>query len=293
MLRDKSYICLDNGMMFNVTGYEHPVDSVFASLKYVAGKKWTASYGKARQFLLSEDPSLVNDDGYVCIPRSRIRISYDPFERWRELELASDIGSLHRQALELGQQLQQLLGVHDLGVTDSLLWGEGNVQSDIDLVVRGRDNTQLINENVHALFANADFSRPDPHRMKAPFGNVVDDWPRVLSRKPHMGSFRDRLFSLRVVLHDHEIESPSAWRSVATERAIHFCVAENAGALLFPAVYQDQQGVELVDYSVVYEGVFQVGDVVHCVCEHLETTDSVAPKRDRFILQDVIHFGAT
>ena len=45
--------------------------------------------------------------------------------------------------------------------------------------------------------------------------------------------------------------------------------------------------------AAVFEGVFQVGDVVHCVCEHLETTDSVAPKRDRFILQDVIHFGAT
>lgn len=289
MLRDKTYVRIDNGMLFNVTGDEHPPHGVFASLKYVAGEKWVAGYRAATQFLLSKEPSFIDANGFVCIPIGRIKTTYDPFSRWSEIQAARNVSRLHREARDLASQLQEIMGVDDFGITDSLLWGEGHDQSDIDLLVRGRDNAKRLQRNVELLYEHFSFERPAPQRLAAPYGQSVDDWPRVLDRKLHMGCFRGRLFSLRVVLHKEEIEGPHTWSVVAPSVTVDFTVFESVDALLFPAIYRNAMGDELVDYSVVYEGVFREGDVIRCICEHLQvhTPNRV---RNRFVLKHVIQF---
>lgn len=267
MLRDKDYVRTANGMLFNVTGYEHPRDAVFASLKYLDGEKWTRGYAAACDYL-KDSPFVDSASGYLQVPTSVVEEIYRPRQRWRELQATKNIGPLHREALELGQQIGDVLQIplNDFGITDSLLWGDGHVLSDIDLIVVGLDNARQILGNAHLLYATVDFERPDPNVMTAPYGMEIAAWPWLLSRKQHMGVFRQRLFSLRVVLADHELPVNTLVESNqdGVEQAIEFEVADASRSLLFPTIYVDPHGNELCDYSVVYEGVFHEGEVVRC-----------------------------
>ena len=304
VLRDKTYIRLDNGMLFNVTGYEHAPGRVFGSLKYVRGKKWTAGYDVASRFLSTAEPELIDENGYISIPAGRIASVYDPQVRWTELQRNTQaISALQCEALELGNALRQILripksddGLRDseFGITDSLLWGEGGPHSDIDLVVVGRENADRVFAHAPSIYAHDGFQRPDPMQMAAPYGLRVPNWPQILSRKLHMGSFRNRLFSLRAVLRECEIEPPKNWQAAVRPRVeLDFRVCDRRDSLFFPAVYRNETGDELVDYSVAYEGVFCVGDTVRCECEHLQNWEGKSPPRNRFVLHRVVRFASS
>ena len=155
-------------------------------------------------------------------------------------------------------------------MTDSLLWGGGHEQSDIDLVVVGRDPIAKLQSKLSTMYDGAFFRRPDPEQMQAPYGLDVEGWSRILSRKLHMGQFDGRLFSVRGMLHEsecaHGIYQPPDQRLEQSETMMEFHIADARDSLLFPATYRNEQGDELVDYSVVYEGVFRPGETVACRC---------------------------
>ncbi len=267
MLNDKSYVLTKNGLLFNVTGYHHPPQSVFASLKYIDGKKWKDGYSAAKTFLSQHHPDFVDNSGqYICVPHNRIAKSYDPQERWRELLATSTPSPLHQQAMELARQISDNLRIplEEFAITDSLLWGDGHAASDIDLLVVGMGHAQKILENGARLYRHPDFARPDPKVMTAPYSLDVPDWPKLLDRKFHMGAFQGRLFSLRAI---RDATPPGAHEPTPppTSREITFTIADASQSLFFPAIYTNSAGDELVDYSVVYEGVFRSGDVVRCL----------------------------
>lgn len=274
MFRDKTYIQLANGLLFNVTGYLHPPGFVYASLKYIDGKKWTHGYEKAKAFLRESHPDLV--DEYIRVPVDQIQQVFDPQTRWAELERNQYRSPLLPEALQLGRQLRVLLHIPDsttesvdteFGITDSLLWSEGHAESDIDLVVIGRSNANRLMKHIESVYQHDLFERPDPKLMTAPYSLSVDGWPRILSRKLHMGAYNGRLFSIRVVLRESECGSLLTSEPSSDELSrIEFRVDNVEDSLLFPATYRNAAGDELVDYSVVYEGVFQNGDVVQCDC---------------------------
>ena len=247
---------------------------MYASLKYVDGQKWTGGYEKAKSFLRESHPELI--DQYICVPIDRIQRVFDPQTRWAELNRSSRRSPLIAEALELGQQLREKLQIPDstsasadseFGITDSLLWSEGHSESDIDLVVIGRSNAKRLMKHIDSIHESDSFERPKPKRMQAPYSLAVDDWPRILSRKMHMGAYKGRLFSTRVILRDSECHSllPSEPTNGEISR-IEFRVEDIEDSLIFPATYRNAAGDELVDYSVVYEGVFRIGDVVQCEC---------------------------
>lgn len=276
-LRDKDYVRTKNGLLFNVTGYDHPESHIFGSLKYVSGKKWTAGYAAAKQFLTENYSGYV--DQFIRVPKAEVDQCFLSRRRWEQLqriaaEQPATLGALHREALALGAALRAILKIPEsaLGITDSLLWGEGHAASDIDLVVLGLPNISQITSLGNLLYSeSADFRRPNPDLMRSPYGLNVEDWPRLLKRKVHMGSFCGRLFSVRGVLDDGELDCRLLKSSHSVEssgrQAIEFEVVDVTESLLFPAVYRNAGGDELVDYSVVYEGVFRPGDLVRCSCD--------------------------
>jgi len=290
-LRDKTYVKLANGLLLNVTGYQHPPGFVYASLKYVDGKKWTGGYHRAKEFLRESHPDLVGD--YIRVPVNRIERTFDPQARWSDLRRRQPDSPLLAEALELGQRLRTILHIPDstsddvdseFGITDSLLWSEGHAESDIDLVVIGRTNANRLMRHADSIYQHAYFERPDPVRMTAPYGLAVDDWPRILSRKLHMGSYKGRLFSIRVILSESESESLSKSEPSSDDPSrIQFRVHDIEDSLIFPAIYRNATGDELVDYSVVYEGVFRISDVVECDC-HRETIENSS--LNRFVIAD-------
>lgn len=106
-----------------------------------------------------------------------------------------------------------------------------------------------------------------------------------------MGVFQDRLFSLRVVLAETELVAfTSTEASEAASRHVQrldFRIADVRQSLCFPAVYRDAEGNELVDYSVVYEGVFRVGDVVRATVCVERLTDVTSRPTMRYVIEEV------
>lgn len=276
MYRDKTYVRTANGYLFNVTGYCHPKQRVFASLKYVDGEKWKLGYAAATEYLQQVAPEHLLD-GFICVPIEQIVEVFDPQVRWVELQQNAPTPLLE-EALQLGAELRVALEVpastrkyYDtgFGITDSLLWGVGHSESDIDLIVVGRDNARRLLQRRDSIYERDGFTRPSTKEITAPYGIEVDDWPRILDRKKHMGMYHGRPFSVRVVLSQNEVPTEIYMNDGNTRRqSIRFEVADVADSLLFPAIYRDEFGGELVDYSVVYEGVFRLGDVVTAEVEH-------------------------
>lgn len=282
LYRDKTYLRTTGNMLFNVTGYRHPRNHVYASLKYIGGAKWKRGYSEAKAFLSRTRPEFV--DKFIRVPHAEITGVYCPQVRWAQLEAASNLSPLHRRALALGRRVRDLLEIpgsntagfdSEFGITDSLLWGDGHAGSDIDLVVIGAENASRVLTDCAKLYDCDDFQRPDPEAMRAPYGMSVPDWPELLQRKTHMGRFRGTLFSLRAVrstaeLRSAPVELPSEFLLdpplSSRHDVIEFAVDDVTESLHFPAKYRDRAGNELVDYSVVYEGVFRPGDVVRCAC---------------------------
>ena len=290
-IRDKTYLRIDNDMLFNVVGDHHPDDRFYSSLKYVNGCKWTAGYLSATRFLKSEEPTFIDNQGYIAVPRTRIAEVFDPFLRWQVLVDSPEArGPLHTEALVLAECIRTATGVSDFGITDSLLWGNGTIDSDVDLVIRGRDNAKLLMELGQGIFKLPGFARPSPHEMKAPYGLDVPAWSDLLLRKSHMGLFHGRRFSIRCVLDEPEIEEERNWELHEREVTKSFVVSDRVDSLLFPAVYRDSREIELLDYSVVYEGVFRVGDRVDCECDHLSSSDELGKIRHRFVMTRLTGF---
>ena len=290
-IRDKMYIETVDGLLFNVTGYEHPPSAVYSSLKYVDGKKWTAGYDTALVFLRRHHPDFVAE--YIQVPLDRIAHVYDPEERWTRICTGDRESILITEAYELGCALSRILEIPlgDFAITDSLLWGVGHAKSDIDLLVVGAEATHQLLARRRFLYDEPDFARPDPSLMRAPYGLKVDDWPTLLDRKLHMGQYRDRLFSVRTFMSEPEYrrqEMPTIIASETELEEIEFRVADCARSLQFPAVYKDESGDELIDYSVLYEGVFRVGDVVRCMTQRQTLKQESSTNRfQRFVLAEV------
>ena len=276
MFRDKMYVRTKNGLLFNVTGYRHPTTHVFASLKYVGDEKWKHGYAAAKQYLQHHHPEFV--DEFIVVPHDQIDEVFDPQRRWLQLRRDSRSKSLEpllSEAVELGTLIRDELQIplssvadrdSEFGITDSLLWGGGHAESDIDLVVVGRDNARRLQLHMPNILERDGFERPDPTVMTAPYGLSVDIWPWLLTRKAHMGSFRGRLFSIRGMLSTAEVRVLPAERNVdqGPVQRVEFEVDDVSDSIFFPSIYRNGAGDELVDYSVVYEGAFREGDVVRC-----------------------------
>ena len=288
-LIDKTYVRARE-MLFNVAGYDHPAESLYASLKYVDGQKWTSGYEAAKQWLAESHPEFVNE--YICVPRDEITDVYEPRSRWQTLTASepSVLSALHREAIALGTELGLRLDIplHDFGITDSLLWGEGHELSDIDLVVFGTRYAKNIQSRGAELYEerHGELTRPDPLKMTAPYSLQVTDWASLLARKVHMGSYRGRFFSLRVVMDATDLSHVprKTLLAVGEKTTVTFEVADVRQSLCFPAIYRDAAGNELVDYSVVYEGVFREGDRVRATCSREQIRYEDGREVSRFIV---------
>ena len=295
MYRDKMYLRTSDDLLFNVTGYRHPDESAYGSLKYIGSKKWTHGYVAAIQYLAEHHPEYVDADQFIRVPNNRIAEVFDPQVRWMELLSSNIRSSLLGEAVELGSRFREAFAIPpststkidtEFGITDSLLWGEGHAESDIDLVVVGRENIARVIRWLPTIYEQPDFQRPDPEVMKAPYGHSIENWPDVLARRWQMGSWRGRLFSLRGMLSVEEVDALPQERVIVRDDVPHpleFRIADDTDAVLFPAIWRDEKGNELVDWSVVYEGVFRTGDVVRCHASH-EVVRSAGREFDRYVL---------
>ena len=260
-LRDKDYLTTADGLFFNVIGYDHELDRATANLKYVHGTKWTAGYDAAVAFLAKEYPNYVR--GLISVPRSLVTKIHRPQEGLRRLRSQADRNGLEQTAVDLAQECSDVFEIPlgRFGVTDSLLWGRGGNNSDIDLVVYGSDSALIVLDRIKSLYRRTRFERLRVENFTRQSTMRSAGVADLCRRKMNKGLYQGVRFSLRAVREWNEIESAERFSFTAQGTVeVNARVADNSQSLFFPAMYQLDSGLDLVSFLMEYEAVFTPGD---------------------------------
>ncbi|MCP4887291.1 MAG: hypothetical protein GY904_11845 [Planctomycetaceae bacterium] len=265
MLYDKDYVVTFDGLVFNVIGYDHPCGRVLANLKYVGGRKWKRGYSQGLEFLRRDYPAYV--EKFISVPLEYVERSYFAREGLTKIRSKRRRLPLESTAIELADRLSDRLAIplENFGLTDSLLWGGTNAQSDIDLIVVMNASENVLLERLPNVFQHPMFERlgagnfsRDPLKRKS--SDAV-----IRQRTFHKGIFDGCRFSLRAVrgqpsrgcLHGTETEWVSKGRIQLRSR-----ITSTAESLFFPIIYRVGNGCQVISYFTEHEGVLRVGDHV-------------------------------
>jgi len=261
MLRDKDYVRTNDDLIFNVIGYEHPPGRAAANLKYVHGTKWTGGYQSAVDFLSNHHPQYVTD--HISVPESSIAETYTSQAGLRQISSQSARNHLQQTAIDLAGACSKFFDVplKQFGITDSLLWGPGATDSDIDLVVYGSAAASRVLAGLPTLFDQPEFEQHTAETFTRQTTVQNADVIRLVSRKLNKGLYRGVRFSLRAVREYNEIISCKPYKPVGPIE-LTARVEDHSQSLFFPATYQLDNGLDVVSFLMQYEGVFQSGDVL-------------------------------
>ncbi|MBI1246365.1 hypothetical protein GC197_00795 [bacterium] len=266
MFRDKDYLLTHDNLIFNVLGDEHEDGKVTAGLKYAAEKKWIATYAEAVAYLQQSFPDYV--DGRILVQEKKIEKHLKPLERTRYLLENERYRSPRlNRAIDLVEVLADHCDVpsSEIGITDSLLWGNGTDDSDIDLVIYGSDAVTRFLSTSSELFQFEDIQPIEPQFIQRPPG--VDDYTfgMILSRKHNQGFYCGTRFAIRGVLTDEEILwCPERTEPFQPRERIEreLTISNRDDSLLFPVGYDTEEGLSLVSYHIGYEMAFFPGEKV-------------------------------
>jgi predicted nucleotidyltransferase len=263
--RDKDYLLTSEGLIFNVLGYDHVDKKITAGLKYIDGKKWEQSYQESIHWLKQHDPQYV--DRWIEVPISKITKYLCPQQRVTQLIQTptsfTDQYGLLDKSVRLIQKLSDFFGIPiiDFGITDSLLWGQGNEDSDIDVVVYGKPNALILLDKLSNLFDEPDFEFIDPRYIQRPPNLAQAEFDDLASRKTNQGFYQGTRFSLRAVRNRNEI-SPAEPLQTIGQKELQLTIADHQESIFYPVIYPTQENVEIVSFEIGYECVFRKGDQV-------------------------------
>ncbi len=258
---DKDYVATADGLLFNVIGYEHAADHVVANLKYVDGQKWREGYFAALNFLRREFPCYVAES--INVPRERIRETFHARDGLANLREHENPSALQKAAIDLASALSTALDIPlgRFGLTDSLLWGGEVESSDIDLVVYGQEAANRVLSRMPRIYELRRFSSlgPDNYSRDLPCDKVITR--QMCERRVHKGLFEHHRFSLRAIRSREPATPNMPWRKRGEVKLVSR-VTGRAESLFFPAVYQIDNGPNVVTYFTEHEAYFRVGDMV-------------------------------
>jgi hypothetical protein len=296
--RDADLIQTKDKLIFRVIGYSHPPARVISYLRYILDRGAKKVYDcrriskrKVLYLLRKQYPHYLFHSKLWGIEISAVPIRYlykhyCPVDRLREICTSKEIDPLERSVLEFVSILSRESRISNecFGVTGSLLIRAHEPStSDIDLVIYGRKNSQVIKEALISLYNNKATSirRLYGKQLKAWYGEVlqrchlsIEDLKTIHLKKWNIGLFKDRKFSIHSVKLDEEIVEryedkkfvPSGY---ATIKAV---ISDACDAFFYPSKYKVEKVevlegkslniLEIESYDGLYTGLFNVGEKV-------------------------------
>jgi len=274
------YLETHEGLLFAVKGLHHPRDGVIAYLRYIpddhgdrirGGKRYRRVYDldETTEYLEEHHPQYLRwmkEKGIRVqfVPHSQIRRIYDPRERLREVVKHPEerIESLVKQFAEALRD--EGIPLRDIGLTGSLLIGLRIAESDIDLVIYGRQSGLKAYGALRRLRERGLLSElPPDEALKVAemrWGGTGLDLHRLaeLERAKLLhGLIGGVPYYVRLVPNPHEFEAPDPSRPIG-EATIRGVVVDDALSIYTPCRYGVKAEVEgeRVEELVSYRGRF-------------------------------------
>jgi predicted nucleotidyltransferase len=258
------------GFIFNVFGYEHPNDRVFAFLKYIPyefrklfhvrflERKW--KYGKTQLFRAEKLYTAKNYQAFleafrnnfpnyvyfcpfrekevISAPLSSIKKVYVPRECLRFITKLKHRDSLEKTALDFINLLSNESGiiVEDFGVHGSVALNMHTPKSDIDIVVYGSQNFRRLEKTIDKLVLS--------EKLSYLFNNRLDACRRF------RGQYKNKVFMYNAVRKPEEVNSKyGAFKYSPTLHVNFRCtVKDDKEAMFRPATYK------IEDYKPIDSG---------------------------------------
>ena len=291
-VREGDFIETLEGLIFDVKGLIHPPNRVVAFIRYIPDERgdryrnnvrYRKVYSLSERFsFLSENfPSYLVYDPIFNMKLNLVSIDqiirfYKPEERVKELAECATLNYLESDALQLVNLTSELSGVstEKFGISGSLLVDLSKASSDIDIIVYGINNIDLVYETLRQLMSNKNnlIKSYDFNGLKKLYAFRVNDsfsnFEEFLvheRRKMFQGSFKGRDFFFRFVKDWDEIKENYGDFTYAPmgQAKIEGSIVDDSERLLTPCTYRiddvrflEGRNVSSVKEVVSYRGRF-------------------------------------
>jgi hypothetical protein len=306
--RDRDQIQTEEGLFFTIVGNLHPKDRVIAYLKYIPnmsgkwgnGKNWyerVLKYYSMDNLMETVDFLRKNYPQYLfyskeysvtfsSVPEKYILKHYRPEKGLEKIIKKQNLDSLQNKTLELVSLIHKDSGVDlkNFGVTGSILLDIHRKEfSDIDLIIYGKLNSQIVKKTIQSSINNK-IKRLDGKHLECWIESKTRLYPLTINeaktiyrRKWNRGIYDNTLFSIHPVKVEFEIFESYGDRSfkplgiVEAEAEI----TNSSEAKFIPALYlvenvkitkglEKQDVKEIVSYEGLYSDIAEKNEIIFC-----------------------------
>jgi predicted nucleotidyltransferase len=305
--RDRDQIQTKEDFFFTVVGNLHPKDRVIAYLKYIPNKsgKWgnlKKRYERVLKYYsmnnLFETINFLRKNypqylfyskeysvSFSSVPKHCIVKHYRPEEGLDNIIKNENLDSLQKKTLNLIHLINTHSGINlkNFGVTGSLLTNIHRQFSDIDLIIYGKLNSQIVKKTIQSSINN---------KIRRLDGKHLEDWiesktrlypltikeaKTIFRRKWNRGMYDNTLFSIHPVKVESEIFESYGDR-IFKPHGIVEAEAEiinSSDATFNPAIYlvdnvritkgiKKQDVKEIVSYEGLYSDIAEKNETIIC-----------------------------
>jgi uncharacterized protein len=305
LAREGDLIRTKDNVIFDVKGLLHPPDKIVAFPRYIPsvegtrgrpGEMYNKIYNLAERFLYLQmkTPWLIVPDPVfgekLCeVPIEQIKKHYDPIEKLQSLRLTKKLEPLERKAVMLAEELKEAADIpwSGIGISGSVMAGLFNLQSDIDPLVYGVENSRKAYSALQRLQKNptSEFKTYSREELGALFDfrskdtiMSFEDFERVESRKAFQGKYNGTDYFVRFVKNwkDTDEKYGDFLYENAGYGKITSTVVDDSEALFTPCVYKLEK-TKVVEGPKI-EPITEIASFRGRFCEQAKPGEAVTAK---------------
>ncbi|NHI91730.1 MAG: hypothetical protein EAX96_04440 [Candidatus Lokiarchaeota archaeon] len=238
-IREGDFIETKDNLFFDVKGYDHPRNRIIAFLRYYPDRRGDRiknyqkyqkvySLNKRYDILKTQFPHYLYKDETInqiiqAIPINYIKKIYYPHEYLERILKKKKTNDYEKQVLEFVSFFIKYVKifVYDIGVSGSPMIGLNKYDSDIDLIIYGKNNALKVYNALDMLFDAKDIpiTRYTENELKGLYDFKSKDtdisWEKFYEfekKKKTQGKFKDTDFFIRFVKAWDDIEGDNRFK---------------------------------------------------------------------------------